>query len=417
MIYLIGHLAPYLIAAFLFAAFAGWTIAAYRAAPEETKRRRDRAKIINDIARLSGDATSADADQWEREADLLRRRLTVSDGRIAELESALERARARADEAVAARDAALASAETGRVDGEELSRLRGLVSEHEDARAREVEAIAQPVEPSEADVLQKWRLRYFEQRVNYLEGLAVAPAISVAPEPAPPYLEWRAREAEARAAYLADEVRARPAMSVAENCEPDAFAADVDVDALLRWRMLYLERRAVHLQAALDAARTASAQKLAAAPEPARPDPDIWKWRARYLEARVRHLETREPVSVMALPAQPESETIEAAPTPPAPAPTLTPQKPPPLAAARNGAPDDLTLIESVSVMQQATLNSIGVFHFDQIAAWSEANVAWVDRFFRLRGRVAEEEWVEQAAELARDGVIASRRLLVSEDA
>ena len=87
------------------------------------------------------------------------------------------------------------------------------------------------------------------------------------------------------------------------------------------------------------------------------------------------------------------------------------------LTSARHGAPDDLTLIEGVSPLQQTTLNAIGVFHFDQIAAWTPENVAWIERYFRLRGRVTNEAWVEQAEDLARDGVIAARRVLEGEDA
>jgi NADH-quinone oxidoreductase subunit E len=57
---------------------------------------------------------------------------------------------------------------------------------------------------------------------------------------------------------------------------------------------------------------------------------------------------------------------------------------------------------------------SLGVFHFDQIAAWTPDHVAWVDHYLRLRGRIAAEEWVEQADDLARDGPEAARR--ISED-
>ncbi|MEZ5962099.1 MAG: hypothetical protein R3C30_16995 [Hyphomonadaceae bacterium] len=87
------------------------------------------------------------------------------------------------------------------------------------------------------------------------------------------------------------------------------------------------------------------------------------------------------------------------------------------LPAARKGAPDDLTLIEGVSLLQQTTLYSLGIFHFDQIAAWSEENVAWVDQYLRLQGRIGEEEWLEQARELAAHGPAAARRALESEDA
>jgi predicted flap endonuclease-1-like 5' DNA nuclease len=84
--------------------------------------------------------------------------------------------------------------------------------------------------------------------------------------------------------------------------------------------------------------------------------------------------------------------------------------KPPVLGSPRDGAPDDLTLIDGVSLMQQSTLYSVGVFHFDQIAAWTPQNVAWVDQYLRLSGRIDEEEWVEQAELLVREGPAAARR-------
>jgi NADH-quinone oxidoreductase subunit E len=91
--------------------------------------------------------------------------------------------------------------------------------------------------------------------------------------------------------------------------------------------------------------------------------------------------------------------------------------KPAVLASARNGAPDDLTLIDGVSLQQQSTFYSLGVFHFDQIAAWTPDEAAWVDQYLRLAGRIEDEEWIEQAGELARDGPMGPRRALESETA
>jgi predicted flap endonuclease-1-like 5' DNA nuclease len=86
------------------------------------------------------------------------------------------------------------------------------------------------------------------------------------------------------------------------------------------------------------------------------------------------------------------------------------------LASPRDGAPDDLTLIDGVSQQQQSTFYSLGVFHFDQIAAWTPENVAWIDQYLRLRGRIDDEEWIEQAADLAREGPSAARRVFVDEE-
>jgi NADH-quinone oxidoreductase subunit E len=83
-------------------------------------------------------------------------------------------------------------------------------------------------------------------------------------------------------------------------------------------------------------------------------------------------------------------------------------ERPAALSAPRGGAPDDLRLISGVSAQAQATLNAIGVFHFDQLAAWTPAHVAWVDQYLNLRGRIDAERWVEQARALARDARAAS---------
>jgi predicted flap endonuclease-1-like 5' DNA nuclease len=182
---------------------------------------------------------------------------------------------------------------------------------------------------------------------------------------------------------------------------------------LLRWRMLYLERRVAHLQNEAAGAQTEVRPALPLVAHEAAPDPDRWKWRARYLEARVRHLEQRPPAPASAQAASAEDETAP-------PRAAVTPSrraKPPVLASARNGAPDDLTLIEGVSPMQQTTLYALGVFHFDQIAEWTDEHAAWVDQYLRLQGRIAEEEWVEQATDLAREGPAAARRALQDEEA
>ncbi len=441
MIYLIGQLALWLFLTATFSALAGWAYASQRAASVDAKLRRDREALVRDLARLAAGEPSANDDMGlSVELHALRRQLEVRNSRIVELEGLLGDARSRADKHAAQ----LAQMQRGlsdqREDNSEMERLRALVASHEEERSREVEVIAEPVEPlidEETLALQSWRLRYFEQRVKYLEGRAAeaptVPAIqpmadlTVAEEP--PLAEWRARDAEARADYLEQQVRALTApVAAPENVEESApeetepFAANADVDVLLRWRLLYLERRVGYLQA--DAARAAELAAMPAPepePEPqpaleAGPDPDRWKWRARYLEARLRHLEQRPPqvmVQTIAAPAAIEADEEPASP----PAPSTIPRKPPVLTAARNGAPDDFTLIENVSALQQSTLNSIGIFHFDQIAAWAPEHVAWIDRYFRLRGRIVQEEWVEQAIELARHGVAAARRVLESEDA
>jgi NADH-quinone oxidoreductase subunit E len=131
------------------------------------------------------------------------------------------------------------------------------------------------------------------------------------------------------------------------------------------------------------------------------------RWKARYLEARVRYLEGK----VAAPP--PAPAPVQAAPTPtqrvvekPAPVTAATTpvrmERPAALSAPRGGAADDLRLISGISAQNLSALNALGVFHFDQLAAWRPPQAAWVDQYLNLRGRIAAERWVEQAAALAR---------------
>ncbi len=422
MIYLIEQLFGWLLLTAGFAALAGWAFATQRAAAGERALRRDRDNLVRDLSRLASGEERTEPAPTINAADALQSRADISNGRIAELERALAQARGRSTELASQVSELQRNAERHDADAAELTRLRAAAAIPE-AEVEEIPPEAPPAVPAEVEeqmALQGWRLRYFEQRVRYLEGVARTPAPSVeAPAPeasASLPLEWRAREAEARADHLAQALReaSQPVAAPVEAepepvAEAEPFAANADVDMLLRWRLLYLERRVAHLQAAAAIVPAEEPQMMA---EPVgEPLPERWKWRARYLEARVRHLETLPPVVVEAPPAA--AQEVEAASAPA----NVQRTKPPVLPGARNGAPDDLTLIDGVSLLRQTTLYSLGVFHFDQIAAWTPANVAWIDNYLRLRGRIDEDEWVEQADDLARDGVIHGRRVVDEEDA
>ncbi|MGL4575707.1 MAG: NADH-quinone oxidoreductase subunit NuoE, partial [Burkholderiaceae bacterium] len=65
------------------------------------------------------------------------------------------------------------------------------------------------------------------------------------------------------------------------------------------------------------------------------------------------------------------------------------------LKAARKGKGDDLQLIWGVGPKMEALLHSMGFFHFDQIAAWSDDNLRWVDRRLEgFKGRARRDEWI-----------------------
>ncbi len=94
-------------------------------------------------------------------------------------------------------------------------------------------------------------------------------------------------------------------------------------------------------------------------------------------------------------PARPASKPAEAE----APVPG---QKPATLAAARDGGPDDLKKIKGVGPKLEKLLHELGFFHFDQVAAWTDAEVAWVDENLEgFKGRVSRDNWVVQARTLA----------------
>jgi predicted flap endonuclease-1-like 5' DNA nuclease len=79
--------------------------------------------------------------------------------------------------------------------------------------------------------------------------------------------------------------------------------------------------------------------------------------------------------------------------------------KPQGLTAARDGQADNLKEIKGVGPKLEKLLNSMGYYHFDQIAAWTDKEVAWVDENLQgFKGRVSRDNWVDQAKILASGG-------------
>jgi len=75
-----------------------------------------------------------------------------------------------------------------------------------------------------------------------------------------------------------------------------------------------------------------------------------------------------------------------------------------PAAMEKPAQPDDLQLISGVGPKIEATLHSLGIFTYSQIAAWEKKERDWVDRYLNFRGRIEREDWVRQADALARGG-------------
>ncbi len=103
-------------------------------------------------------------------------------------------------------------------------------------------------------------------------------------------------------------------------------------------------------------------------------------------------------------PAPTPAPKAESAPTPAAAAPGEG-TKPATLDKARNGKGDDLKKIKGVGPKLEKLCNELGFYHFDQIAAWTPAEVAWVDDNLQgFKGRVSRDDWVDQAKLLAAGG-------------
>ena len=157
----------------------------------------------------------------------------------------------------------------------------------------------------------------------------------------------------------------------------------------MAWRNRYLESRVRFLEGKVADLEDAATKP----PEDKNDEATRLRWRNTYLEGRVRYLE-EELVN--------SGFTGDGA---PAPMPLMaTPGAgvaPPRLEAARGGSADDLKEIAGVGPKIEQKLNSLGVFHFDQIAAWTQDEIDWVNKEISFKGRIEREKWVEQARALA----------------
>lgn len=76
-----------------------------------------------------------------------------------------------------------------------------------------------------------------------------------------------------------------------------------------------------------------------------------------------------------------------------------------PAGIAKPAVVDDLKLISGVGPKIEATLQSLGVFTFSQVAAWKKAEREWVDGYLKFSGRIERDDWQKQAKALAKGGV------------
>ncbi|SDR31844.1 NADH dehydrogenase subunit E [Rhizobiales bacterium GAS113] len=84
-------------------------------------------------------------------------------------------------------------------------------------------------------------------------------------------------------------------------------------------------------------------------------------------------------------------------------------EKPKGLETARGDAADNLQRIKGVGKVNEGRLHDLGIFHFDQIAHWTRAEIRWVGTYLAFPGRIDRENWVGQATILAAGGDIGKK--------
>ncbi|MEO0342786.1 MAG: hypothetical protein AAF198_05050 [Pseudomonadota bacterium] len=78
------------------------------------------------------------------------------------------------------------------------------------------------------------------------------------------------------------------------------------------------------------------------------------------------------------------------------------PKKPRAMKSPRKKGADNLKAIKGIGPELEQLCFSLGFFHYDQIAKWSDAEIAWLDENLEgFKGRVTRDKWVAQAKDLA----------------
>lgn len=76
-------------------------------------------------------------------------------------------------------------------------------------------------------------------------------------------------------------------------------------------------------------------------------------------------------------------------------------ERPSALPGPLSGNADDLKRIRGIGPQSAARLNALGIYHLDQIAAWTPAEARWIGAYLAFPGRIEREDWMGQAKTLA----------------
>ena len=72
-----------------------------------------------------------------------------------------------------------------------------------------------------------------------------------------------------------------------------------------------------------------------------------------------------------------------------------------PKAIDKPAKPSDLKAISGIGPKLEKVLNGLGIWTYGQIAAWTAQEIAWVEDYLSLAGRIGRDDWARQAATLA----------------
>jgi NADH-quinone oxidoreductase subunit E len=71
-----------------------------------------------------------------------------------------------------------------------------------------------------------------------------------------------------------------------------------------------------------------------------------------------------------------------------------------PKAIDKPAKPSDLKAISGIGPKLEKVLNGLGIWTYGQVAAWTLAEIAWVEDYLSLAGRIGRDDWTGQAAAL-----------------
>lgn len=171
-----------------------------------------------------------------------------------------------------------------------------------------------------------------------------------------------------------------------------AFGITVATQAVGFWfSMMSGTGAAMRGAASSDERKPTPQARAAAQPAEPRKSADIVELKPAIHRAKIK------PVA-KSKPAEPVAKAAAPKPSVQADSPVLTPEDfRRPVAQDKPGQPDDLKQIKGVGPKLEVTLNGLGIWTLAQVSSLEPAEIAWLDDYLGLSGRITRDGWVETA--------------------